>query len=70
MQNYFHLKNNTFEHEPMNVCDQTMASCMGPNGFSHLTHLLEHNCALINHLPQIINNMIYKHDFLFHASES
>lgn len=47
----------------MNVCDQTMATCMGPNGFSHLTHLLEHNCALINHLPQIINNTIYKHDF-------
>ena len=38
----------------MNVCDQTMATCMGPNGFSHLTHLLEYNCALINHLPQII----------------
>lgn len=38
----------------MNVCDQTMATCMGPNGFSHLPHFLEYNCPLINRLPQII----------------
>ena len=38
----------------MNVCDQTMATCMGPNGFSHLPHFLEYNCPLINGLPQII----------------
>ena len=38
----------------MNVCVQTMATCMGPNGFSHLPHFLEYNFPLINRLPQII----------------